>query len=317
MARFVPLLVLSWLSLTAAGGSVNVTWDDGGLDPVSGATWTYMPADQWDFGPTCTACSAKLDATLLHNKTWHDATYQDSLQHVQIDFVGTAFYLYGVLSDFNDTISSIANYSYFMDGDLVGTFTRSPSGQPIFLYDFLLYANSSMPNGSHQFSVQNGKPGDSRPSLVLLDYAIYSTDASLAASANATISTGPLETRRTHIQYIIIASVISFAVFMVALVGITYHRRRRHRFHSRGQYDPVHPVAFPDYWEDLPKTPSSAKGSNEKFGTRPAFRQHGSSLSDAEATDHLLRPVGSVVSTSSRSTSQTDMTPPVSAKTWQ
>ena len=97
MAGFVPLLVLPWLALLgvglAAGGSVNVTWDDSGPDPVSGAAWTYMPADQWDFGPTCTACSAKLDPTLLHNKTWHDATYQDSLQHVQIDFVGTSSWL--------------------------------------------------------------------------------------------------------------------------------------------------------------------------------------------------------------------------------
>ena len=230
----------------------------------------------------------------------------------------------------------MANYSYFMDGDLVGTFTRSPSGQPTFLYDFLLYANSTMPNGSHQFSVQNGEPGDLHPSLVLLDYAVYTTsvysfalmayllihppfssDSNLVAHANSTIPAEPVETRQTHIQYIIIASVISFAIFMLALVGITYYRHHRHRFHSRGQYDPVHPVAFPDYWEDLPKTPSSAKGPSEKRGTRPAFRHHSSSLSDAEATEHLLRPVSSVASTSTRSTGQTVMTSPASARIWR
>ena len=151
----------------------------------------------------------------------------------------------------------------------------------------------------------------------LLIHPPFSSDSNLVAHANSTIPAEPVETRQTHIQYIIIASVISFAIFMLALVGITYYRHHRHRFHSRGQYDPVHPVAFPDYWEDLPKTPSSAKGPSEKRGTRPAFRHHSSSLSDAEATEHLLRPVSSVASTSTRSTGQTVMTSPASARIWR
>lgn len=88
---------------------------------------------------------------------------------------GSAFYLYGVIPEFNDTIRSAANYSYFIDGDLVGTFTLSPSDRPIFHYDFVLYANSSIPNGTHQFSMQNGQNGDTTPSLALLDYAVYTT----------------------------------------------------------------------------------------------------------------------------------------------
>ena len=93
MVGRVILLLLSLLCLLrydlVAGVLVNVTWDDSGLDPITGATWTYMPSDQWYFGPACSDCAAKLDSSQVRNKTWHDATCRGDLQHVQIDFVGT------------------------------------------------------------------------------------------------------------------------------------------------------------------------------------------------------------------------------------
>lgn len=84
------LLFLSYLPRyhLVVGVLVNITWDDSGPDPMTGATWTYMPSDQWNFGPTCSECTAKLDFSRVQNKTWHDATYQNTLQHVQIDFTG-------------------------------------------------------------------------------------------------------------------------------------------------------------------------------------------------------------------------------------
>lgn len=246
---------------------------------------------------------------------------------------GSAFYLYGVISEFNDTISSIANYSYFIDGDLVGTFTRSPSGQPAFHYNFLLYANSSIPNGTHQFSMQNGQDGDTQPSLVLLDYAIYSTsvllisshgqhpyrifstsDADRAASSSSTSpstssaasSSGPFASQyfRTHVQNIVIAGVISFAIFMMALVAIAYYRHRRHRFNSRGQYDPIDATAHPmmAHWEDLPQTPTSVGGFHSRPNKHISTPYRSARISDSEAVESLLRPTTSLSSGSSRST---------------
>lgn len=65
-------------------------------------------------------------------------------------------------------------HSYYIDGELVGTRSMEPSGQPTFTYNFLLYANSSIPNGTHEFTLQDGAPGATLQSLILLDYAIYS-----------------------------------------------------------------------------------------------------------------------------------------------
>lgn len=70
--------------------------------------------------------------------------------------------------------SSTVHY-YYLDGELVGTRLMEPSGQPTFTYNFLLYSNSSIPNGTHEFTLQNGSPSDPEQSLVLLDYAIYTT----------------------------------------------------------------------------------------------------------------------------------------------
>lgn len=51
----------------------NVTVDDSGFDPLTGAAIHY--GVDWDYGPTCTKCLAQPEAGEAYNDTWHDASY--------------------------------------------------------------------------------------------------------------------------------------------------------------------------------------------------------------------------------------------------
>lgn len=85
--------------------------------------------------------------------------------------------MYGVVSNAASDGATITtmNHSYFLDGNLVGTRVETQkSDQPTYTYNFLLYGNSSIPNGEHTFLLQNSGKG-SVDSLTILDYAIYTT----------------------------------------------------------------------------------------------------------------------------------------------
>ena len=75
------LVLLSVISL-ASCGLVNVTVDDAGLDPLTGATFSYSPTDHWSQGNGCEQCQAQLDPSQVHGGTWHDTTY-DALTPIE------------------------------------------------------------------------------------------------------------------------------------------------------------------------------------------------------------------------------------------
>lgn len=72
-SQLAPLL-LSFLPAVIAR-LVNVTVDDSGSDPFSGAKIVYAPDGHWSQGNTCAGCWAQPDSSQAYNKTWHDATY--------------------------------------------------------------------------------------------------------------------------------------------------------------------------------------------------------------------------------------------------
>lgn len=82
--------------------------------------------------------------------------------------------MYGVLSHSAVDPVSSADILFFIDDDSVGTFSMQPDGQPTYTYNYLLYANDSLPHSRHVFSLQNGQVGGPI-SLILLDYLVYST----------------------------------------------------------------------------------------------------------------------------------------------
>ena len=88
--------------------------------------------------------------------------------------IGSAIYVYGILSNANDDPSGNADQKFFIDERLVGTFKHTPDGTGSFVYNALLYADSSLSNGPHTLMIQNGQQGD-LSSLMMLDYLVYST----------------------------------------------------------------------------------------------------------------------------------------------
>ena len=98
-------------------------------------------------------------------------------------FIGTAIYVYGILSNADNNPSGNADQLFFIDGQPSHTFTHTPSGDGSFVYDYVLYANTGLPNGRHTVKMQNGQPGD-LSSLILLDKFIYTAYALRYASEN-------------------------------------------------------------------------------------------------------------------------------------
>ena len=79
-----------------------------------------------------------------------------------------------------NAIDDGTDMTFFLDGQIVGTLLSAdrnpstPDGQPIYTYDSLLFSATSLPNGLHTVALQNGQDGGT-PSLILLDYLVYST----------------------------------------------------------------------------------------------------------------------------------------------
>lgn len=97
------------------------------------------------------------------------------------NYLGSAIYVYGILS--HSTINPIsgADIMFFIDDEFAGSFSNVPDGQKTYTYNFLLYANNSLPHSLYVLHLQNGQAGGPL-SLVLLDYFIYSSSVCDPAS---------------------------------------------------------------------------------------------------------------------------------------
>jgi hypothetical protein len=62
--------------------------------------------------------------------------------------------------------------TFFIDGEQVGTFVKTPPGTAGYDYGVLVYSNTSLKGGSHTIRIDNGHR-DGAKSLVLLDRIIY------------------------------------------------------------------------------------------------------------------------------------------------
>ena len=86
---------------------------------------------------------------------------------------GTAFYVYGVLSQSDSFPGSTADIAFYMDNELGGTFSYTPPGLPgSYVYNSLLWHTASLPYEQHTFALHNGMLGGN-VSLLLLDYVVY------------------------------------------------------------------------------------------------------------------------------------------------
>ena len=62
-----------------------------------------------------------------------------------------------------------SDMTFFIDGETAGTFELAPTGQNTYDYNVPVYANNSIPSGTHTLLIQNGHSGGAK-SLLLLDY---------------------------------------------------------------------------------------------------------------------------------------------------
>lgn len=84
--------------------------------------------------------------------------------------------MYGILSNANNDPSGNSDQVFFVDGQKAGTFQHNPSGDGSFVYNALLYANTTLSDGQHTIQVQNGQSGD-LSSLILFDYLVFTRQA--------------------------------------------------------------------------------------------------------------------------------------------
>ena len=64
------------------------------------------------------------------------------------------------------------DYVFSIDGNQVGTFTRTVPGTSGYVYNVAVYSNGGLTYGSHTITIQNGRIGG-EASVMLIDRIIY------------------------------------------------------------------------------------------------------------------------------------------------
>ncbi|TFK34068.1 hypothetical protein BDQ12DRAFT_700569 [Crucibulum laeve] len=172
-----PFYLFISFFLQAQAILVNVTVDDSGINPLTGQPIIYNPPGAWNLGANCTMCTAKIDARDVHNGTWHDVSTFNSmlqLQTASLVFNGTAVYVSCAIARTTSSPHGFSDMSFFIDGNLVGTFVKTPPGLPGYDFNFTVYSNTSLPPGRHELTIQNSHINGSS-SLILLDSITYSS----------------------------------------------------------------------------------------------------------------------------------------------
>lgn len=78
------IVLLAFLHIAVAA-LVNVTIDDTFGDPETGAQVTYLPAGAWSAGSqsqSCPTCVVHPATNQLYDGTWHESSYNASLENV-------------------------------------------------------------------------------------------------------------------------------------------------------------------------------------------------------------------------------------------
>ncbi|KAF9463809.1 hypothetical protein BDZ94DRAFT_590812 [Collybia nuda] len=179
----------------------NVTIDDTVASP-NGETVTYDPSSAWNSQGFCPRgpCTISPDTSRLQFGTWHESTFHqdpglandfpNQPLSATANFHGSAVYVYAVLPPATGTKAPSAAITFYIDGVLVDEFSHS-SGLD-YVYDFLVYANSSLSFDSHEIRIVNGKV-DGVVSLFILDRIVYSTtsdDLSDPSLSSTSVGTG-------------------------------------------------------------------------------------------------------------------------------
>ncbi|PCH33252.1 hypothetical protein WOLCODRAFT_141572 [Wolfiporia cocos MD-104 SS10] len=224
---------------------LNVTVDD--TIPNAGTGDKFVYAGSWNLGQDCSGCVAHPDAEFAYYGTWHDSTYLPSTDattvNASLSFNGTALYVYCIVFHSSDNPDGYTNLWFYLDDEQVGNFTQVPSGNGANVsYNVLVYDNDRIPWGTHTFTLVNGDPSG-QASLVLLDYAIYTTQVDLVdvfKQPQTAITTSIMVTQtqwRTSYDLnkqttAIVVSVCVVGVVFSIMFGVLAFYYRHHRRYS-------------------------------------------------------------------------------------
>lgn len=157
--------------------AVNRTIDD------SDATITYLPSGQWSQRGSCSDCTVSPDSSRAQGGTWHSATYRaddGAPPSIEVQFTGTGLFLYNILATpSSGSTDADTHLQFYWDGtydegsDFDWESAWGSSGGADFQYDQLVYYITGLEQGQHTVRVQ---PKVDRDSLILFDYAEYTTD---------------------------------------------------------------------------------------------------------------------------------------------
>jgi len=171
-----------WNFTLVSASSMNITIDDQYGDPVTGQKFSY--SNEWAFGPECSTCTAKPDASQAWNGTWHDSSFlhasESSPTNATVSFNGTAFYVYCIIYQTSIDPDAQSNMRFMLDGEDAGTFIlpESTSSSANYLYHHLVFSKDELAAEEHTFTLVNGQQGSKTDAMTLLDYLVYTTDVS-------------------------------------------------------------------------------------------------------------------------------------------
>ncbi|KAI0717134.1 hypothetical protein C8Q76DRAFT_673488 [Earliella scabrosa] len=229
----------NWLWLTCAttsllraqAGSIDVILDDAD-DHIQ-----YIQNNKWARGELCGRCPAKPDPSLAYEGTWTDTTHNPGDAEPRIvstRFTGTAISVYCILGN---NMQSMTNLSFVLDGAPVGTYLSIPPTSTEYQYHVRVYNKQALENKEHTLEIH--VVGDTKPSLLLLDYLVYTKfvedpdtmpptpPPSTSSPSSSTRPTAHIpDSRETHPMGAIIGGVIGGFSLLALMIAFMMRRRR-------------------------------------------------------------------------------------------
>ncbi|EJD35756.1 hypothetical protein AURDEDRAFT_117256 [Auricularia subglabra TFB-10046 SS5] len=251
MFLIAPALLLGAL---ASARLVNVTIDDTRGDERTGRTPQYTSVHLWNArsaADQCTTCGARPDGTQAFDETWHDeTTFPGQLpSNVSFTFNGGVLYIYCILANNINVQHKDTRLAFYLDESPqpVQQFHRAPDlAVDGFIYNQLVFKDDTLSDREHTMLVSNWADGDSG-SLVLFDYAIYSTEEENPAPPGTDTDPSPTNTQSTpgpsstngdrssssvNLGAVVGGSVAGAvaAILLLAAIFWSYSRRRRQSY---------------------------------------------------------------------------------------
>ncbi|KAF9448661.1 hypothetical protein P691DRAFT_780672 [Macrolepiota fuliginosa MF-IS2] len=146
---------------------VDVSVDDPGPDHPTSELISYTPGPGVGskLGQDCSDCTAGPQKALAYHQTRHDSTIEFNplpgsnevpnrplfaqfrfnvhvaMQTLTVLTQGTAIYVYTILANTRTSPAGDSDVTFYLDGDVVGTFVKNAPGAPGFVYSVNVYSN--------------------------------------------------------------------------------------------------------------------------------------------------------------------------------